>query len=269
MKPWLYFILLTMLACENRTKAPVGSFISPEENTQWITYEGRIPLTDEVNLYMELSIQPADQSGEGKYELSERLETDNSLGEPTSFEGKYSTLQGNTPDEVLFQLLNSARENGFDRTYITRGFQGSITDSHLRVRRTEPFRVTNLTVKTSGSNKLLVLDDQLNLIEQGNEYNLVRRASRLFTLEGYFRHNGDSADFREINTGERWPVSKYGDYRKAIRQYHQLTQTKFQVTYLKAVGFSIRHVDRSGHEVDALVIKKVLQMTTTTTPETF
>jgi hypothetical protein len=269
MKKGLYFILIAAFSCENQRKAPVESLAPAEANDIWTTYEGRVPLNDDTNLYIELSIQPADQFGEGSYELTESIEAENSLQKTPSFKGKYSTLLGETPEERLLQFHNSAHEKGFDRTYITHGFKGNVTDSRLRMLRTEPFRTTDLTVKGSGLNKLIVLDESLNAVSLERDHNLVKRTSRLFTVEGYFRHNGDSADFFEINTGESWAVSKYGDYRKAISQYHQLTQMKFQVTNMKAVGFSIRHIDRSGREVDALVIKKVLQMTTTTTPETF
>ena len=226
----------------------------PEENNIWITYEGRVGLDDKASLYIELSMLPSNAVGEGFYHLKEVLEPE-AAGLPLAvLKGKYSTI---------IQLHNSVRSPGLTRTYQAPGFRGNITDSHLTMIREEPFRAADLTLKLQAKHKLIVLDDRLQVVSDDPAHNLVSRTSRPFTIEGYFRHNGDSADFSELNTGEVWAVSKYGDYPKAIRQYHQLTTEKFELTYLKGIGFSIRHVNKEGTEIDALVIKKVLQMTAT------
>ena len=127
--------------------------------------------------------------------------------------------------------------------------------------REEVFRDSDLTVKLKGKNTLVVLDESLQPVTIDPVFNLHRRTSKLFTVEGYFRHNGDTADFLEMNTKESWAVSKLGDYRHAIRQYHQLTSEKFEVTYLKGVAYTIRQTNRQGNAVDALVLKNILQMT--------
>ena len=269
MKQFTCLLLVAICSCENRDRATEEFAITTEENNTRISYEGRVPLDDSIHLYIELTMWPGIEPGQGRYELAEFVETGNTFGQPLSFRGRYSTLYGDTPEDRVVQFGNSAANHGYKRTYIGPGFRGNITDSRLRMIRTEPFRTTDLTVRISPEKKLIVLDDQLRPISLEREFNLVRRNSKLFTLEGYFRHNGDSADFLEMNTHETWAVTKYGDYRKAIRQYHQLTSNKFDVTYLKAVGFSISHTNKQGREIEALVIKKVLQMTAAPTPQEF
>lgn len=269
MKQCTCLLLMVIYSCGNRDRATEEFTITTEENNTRISYEGRIPLDDSSHLYIELAMWPAIEPGEGRYELAEFLETRNTLRQPLSFHGKYSTLFGDTPEDRVVQFRNSAISDGYKRTYIAPGVRGNITDSRLRMIHTEPFRTTDLTVRISPEKKLIVLNDQLRAVTLEREFNLVRRNSKLFTLEGYFRHIGDSADFLEMNTGETWPVTKYGDYRKAIRQYHQLTSKKFEVTYLKAVGFYTSHTNKQGREIEALVIKKVLQMTASPTPQEF
>lgn len=269
MKQCTCLLLIVMFSCENRDGATEEFTLATEENNTRISYEGRVPLDDSSYLYIEVTMWPAVEPGEGRYDLAEFVETGNDSRQSSSFQGRYSTLYGDSPDDRLVQFRNSAINDGYKRTYIAPGFRGNITDSKLRMIRTEPFRTTDLTVRISAEKKLTVLDGDLKPVSLEREFNLVRRSSKLFTLEGYFRHNGDSADFLEMNTRVTWAVTKYGDYRKAIRQYHQLTTRKFEVTYLKAVGFSTFHINKEGREIEALVIKKVLQMTAAPTPQEF
>jgi hypothetical protein len=261
MKRLFYMTLIALISCEKPREA-VGDFPPAlAENITPYIYEGRVPLSDESSLYMEITMTPENSMGDGDFRMQEFVETESGATMISSFTGKYSSLPGETPDERIVQFHNSSHDKGVKRTYLAPGFKGNITDSRLTMIREEPFRTTDLTARVMGRNKLILLGDRLETISKEPEDNLVRRASKLFTVEGYFRHTGDSADFFEMNTGESWAISKYGEYRKAIRQYHQLTTTKFELTYLKGVGFSIRHPGKDGKEIDALVIKKVLQMT--------
>ena len=260
MKNWICIVLVACLSCGKPTELKEESTILPEENDNSVLYEGRVPLDEGNNLYIELTMVPSARLGEGSYEMKEFAETDSTRDHTFTFAGQYSTLYGETLEQIVIQFHNSASK-GYDRTYLTRGSKGKITDSNLKIIRTEPFRTTDLTVRIFDKDKLIVLDDRLNTISRESEFNLIRRTSKLFTIEGYLRHRGDSADFFEMNTGEICAVSKYGDYRKVIRQYHQLANRKFEMTYLKGVGFSIRHINKEGREIEALVIKKVLQMT--------
>ncbi|MEX2235110.1 MAG: hypothetical protein WD824_23305 [Cyclobacteriaceae bacterium] len=44
------------------------------------------------------------------------------------FEGKYSTLCGDGGQDLIVQFHNSALEEPLKRTYLTRGFEGNLTD---------------------------------------------------------------------------------------------------------------------------------------------
>lgn len=260
MKKLMYFILTGIFSCQTEQKPDEISNPYQAEEKIWTVYEGRVPLDEKRNLYIELSMLPTDQTGEGHYQLKEYTEADTYTG-VGSFKGKYSTLYGETPEELVIQFHNSAQEKGVTRAYSVRGSAGDFKNSQIKMIREELFRTTDLVVKVQDGNKLVVLDQRMKPLTLEPDLNLTKRTSKLFTVEGYFRHNGDTADFAEMNTKEIWAVSKQGDYRKAIRQYHQLTTEKFEVTYMKAIGYSIRHTDKAGREIDALVLKKVLQMT--------
>ena len=263
MKKILYFILIATFSCEKSGNTPAVSSFPPEENTSWFAYEGRVPLDDKRHLYVELSISEVGQSGEGSFRLEEFVEEDNKRSPVASFTGSYLSLFGSNPEERMLQLHNTGHPKPLKRKYLTRGSKGNLTGSNIRMIREEPFRGTDLALSIEGNNKLIVLNTDLQPLSLEREHNLVKRTSRIFTIEGYFRHNGDSADFYELNTADTWAVTKFGDYQTAIRQYYQLTQGKFQVTYMKAIGFSISHIDKQSREIEALVIKKVLQMTST------
>lgn len=263
MKNILCFILIATFSCDNSGNTPAVASFPPEENASLFAYEGRVPLDEKRHLYIELSISEARQTGEGSFRLEEFLEEDNKRSPVASCVGNYSTLFGSNPEERLLQLHNTGHPKPLKRKYLSHGSGGSRTSSNTRMIREEPFRGTDLALGIEGNNRLIVLNRDLQPVSLEREHNLIKRTSRIFTIEGYFRHNGDSADFHELNTEDTWAVTKFGDYQTAIRQYYQLTQRKFQVTYMKAIGFSISHIDKQGREVEALVIKKVLQMTST------
>ncbi|HEY9487134.1 MAG TPA: hypothetical protein VIQ51_02310 [Chryseosolibacter sp.] len=264
MKKLIFIILPGIFSCDNDQRS--GNQYPPvyEELTTWTVYEGRVPLNHDDYLYMELSMLPGDRSNEGTYELAEFLEEGLKATSLSSFKGKYSTLRGENLNELIVLFHNSARSDGLKRIYTTRSHRGAATDTGPKIIREEPFRKTDLALKTAGDNKLLVLDDHLRIVSDEREHNLIRRNSRLFTVEGYFRHKGDTADFFEMNTGEMWAVTKLGDYNKAIRQYHLLTNRKFEVTHIKGIAYSVRHINKAGEKIEALTIKKVIQMTTST-----
>ncbi|HET9487075.1 MAG TPA: hypothetical protein VFO54_06560 [Chryseosolibacter sp.] len=261
MKKLKYFILIGIFSCQ-REKIPDGIPLPEQANdVALIVYEGRVPLNDKASLYLEVSMSQSDQAGEGSFQIDEFIEEDFNHTPVASFKGNYSTLYGEDRQEIVVQFRNSAHEDGLKRTYLANGFKGDFTTSRIKMIREEAFRQTDLTVRIHGKNKLVVLDDNLIPVTSDDHFNLTRRNSRLFTLEGYFRHNGDTADFLEMNTKEAWSVTKLGDYQKAITQYHQLVKEKSEVTYIKATGFSVRHTNKEGREIEALVLKRVLQMT--------
>lgn len=259
MKNIIFLLVMAIFSCRTEVKPDEQPADVARPTNAWSTYEGRVPLNETTDLYLELSMHDQNANKEGSFILKEYLEGDHVSTPAGSYAGKYSTLYGNVPGKILLQFHNSAHPEGFKRTYpyVSRG---SITGTSVKVIREEFFRNTDLVVMITGTNKLVVLDQHLQPVSLERELNLYKRTSRLFTIEGYFRHLGDTAEFVEMNTRERWPVSKLGDYYHAIRQYHQLTTNKFQVTYLKAVAFSIERAKIQQNGSDALVIKKVLQM---------
>lgn len=121
------------------------------------------------------------------------------------------------------------------------------------------FRKTDLTLQSYGNNKLLILDNDSNPVTTDAEYNLTRRRSTLFTVEGYFVYQDDRANFFETNTKENFTVSKLGAFYDACRQYHQLTEKKSEPIYLKAVGFLISDPNADGDETESLVLKRIVQ----------
>lgn len=264
MKNIIFILVIGIFACEKKKKPEDDQAGFTAETNTWIVYEGSIPLDHKTRLHLELALLARGPTGEGSFTLKEFLQVDYTYTPASSFKGKYSTLYGETPAQMIVQLHNSAHPDGFKRIYLT-AVPGTASGSSVAVIREEPFRQTDLAVRIDGSNKLLVLDNNLKPVTLDPEFNLRKRASKLFTLEGYFIYKGDTAEFFEMNTRERWPVAKLGEYYHATRQYHLLTSDKFEVTYMKAVGFSIANPDTGNTITEALVLKKLLQMTSSPT----
>ena len=192
MKKTFYFILIGLFSCQTEQKRDE---VLPEDTfefSEWMVYEGRVPLSEKVHLYIELSMLPGSRDGEGSYMLAEFLETENAYTPASNFNGKYSTLYGDSPQERIIQFINSAQAEGLTRTYVTPASPGNTANWNKPVLREEPFRRTDLVVKMEKNNRLTVLDQDLNPVSRDPDYFLARRTSRLFTVEGYFRHNGDT-----------------------------------------------------------------------------
>lgn len=198
-------MILTFFSCNTGEKIP-GTFpISEGGDDHWIVYEGRVPLDEKKNLYMEVSMLPSDLTGEGYFQLSESLEKDHTYTPVSEFRGKYATIYGEGPEELIVHLHNSAQAEGLKRTYLSNtGYKTYFSDADIQVIKEEFFRKTDLTLLSPGKNKLIVLDQNLKPLTLDPQYNLTKRTSKLFTVEGYFRHKGDTADFFEMNkyTGE-------------------------------------------------------------------
>ena len=257
------FVLIGSMSCQ-KTKPCAETFpIEDSGARRWSVYEGKVPLNEETYLQIEVSMLPSEVLGEGAFRLTESLQVEDARQIVTKAEGRYSTIYGDGPENLIVHLHNSAHPTGFSRTYLSRR-GGTNSNSPGKVLKEELFRQTELTLKSHGRNKLLVLDQHLEPVALDAEYNLFKRTSVLFTVEGYFRHNGDTADFFEINTQEKWPIAKLASYENACKEYHKLVKEKHEVTYMKATAYAINQFDQPEEEaVDALVFKKILQMTTT------
>jgi hypothetical protein len=242
--------LFSLPSCNERKNTAVPL---PEKNgiiNDMMIYEGRVPLDEKRALYIELSLVPSTIPGEGRFNLEEIVEDENESTALSSLTGMYAITYGYGEEEQDFmvQLHNSGLSNGIKRVYTTgeKMFE-------------ETFRKNDLTLLSKGENKLLVLNNNSKPITLAPEFNLVKRVSKLFTVEGYFIYKNDTTDFFEMNTKEKLAVSNLGEYFKACQQYHQLTEKKSEPIYLKAVGFNVKQMDREGKEIQALVLKRIIQ----------
>lgn len=244
-----FFVLVCLLsACNDATRSeeefPVKS------SSDWITYEGRIPVNEKENLYLEVTMLPG-SSGEGYYKLEEFLEAPAGNEKTVSFKGNYATFS--TPSgEIEIHFQNSSYSSGIKRRY---------TSPDGKKIREEDYRVRDLVLRKDGDYRLIALDNSNEPISLEDNHNLSKRTSNVFTVEGKFAHVGDSAVFYEVNTNQTWSVSKQGLYELATRQYHQLANSKNEGIYLKGTGFSIRQTDSRGRGKEALVFKKIITMT--------
>lgn len=253
--PRLLFLLVSIsfLGCSDLKKSdeefPVKS------TTDWIAYEGRIPVNDKDYLYLELAMLPGNP-GEGSYKLRESLKTDAGIEKVGEFRGSYTTFA--TTGEIEIHFQNSSYPSGIKRTY--KSADGK------RIRE-EEYRVRDLVLRKDGDYKMIALDNANEPISMEDDDNLSKRTSTVFTVEGTFAHVGDSSVFYEVNTNQVWPVSKQGEYDLAIRQYHQLANLKNEGVYLKGTGFSIHQLTANGKNKESLVFKKIISMSSSQSTE--
>jgi hypothetical protein len=250
MTPRLSIVLLLFFCCcaKKDITEPIVQSIQP----QWNFYEGKIPLDDTHNLIIELALLTGDNPLEGSYRLIEKIESENLLEDVSDLEGSFSMFNDN--GRVVIQLLNSSLSIPVKRTFYKKDEKGK------SVFREENLRARDLSLLYLDDDMMSVLATFSEPVSADPNHYIYRKTSDPFTIEGYFRHTGDSADFYEMNTERRWPISKSGAYLSAIKQYHLLAEEKFEPVYLKGVGFSINRPDKTGKKVQALVIKRLLQM---------
>jgi hypothetical protein len=245
------FLVLTILSCSPKRES-IQHYPESTSDASWSFYEGKIPLDDTRFLQIELSLVPLANPAEGQYQLTEYLDDGSSLQGISNMSGSYSSFEAE--GRIIIRLHNSALGNSVKRTYYARNEKGD-----LRFRE-ENLRAVDLSLLRIDDERFSVLATTEQPVSENPNDHLYKRTSSYFTIEGYFRHTGDSADFFEMNTEHRWAITKLGAYTAAIRQYHELVEKKFQPVYLKGVGFSIHRPDEKGNKVEALVIKKLVQM---------
>ena len=246
----LLFILILCTCCSR--KENTDAIVQPSAARGWIAYEGKIPLDETRNLIVELALLASDNPSEGSYRLVERLEHENLLEDVSNLEGSFSVYNDN--DRVVIQLLNSGLSDPVKRTFYSKNERGKVAYQE------ENLRAEDLSLVYLDDDMLSVLASFSEPVSRDPNHYIYKRSSDVFTIEGYFRHTGDSADFYEMNTERSWAISKNGAYGSAIKQYHQLAEEKFEPVYLKGTGFSIQRHDKKGKKVQALVIKRLLQM---------
>jgi hypothetical protein len=245
------FTLCLFLSCAPK-KETLQFYPDSEPNSEWSSYEGRIPLDDHRALVIEMNLLASATPAEGEYQLFEYIDNGSSIDAISKLTGSYSSYREG--ENVVVQLFNSSLGDLVNRTYYAKNERGD-----LRYRE-EKLRAVDLRLLRHDDETFSVLATTSKPVSVNANDRIYKRTSVYFTIEGYFRHTGDSADFFEVNTETRWAVTKMGAYGAAIRQYHELAQDKFQPVYLKGVGFSINRPDEKGNRVEALVIKKLVQM---------
>jgi hypothetical protein len=244
---YLVLLLLTLASCnaaENRTSDTGQNFADSPE-----FYEGRVPIDEQSYLYCEVSLYPSVITGEGKYDLKESIEGATSV-HTEEMSGSYSSVTDKEGSAII-TLHGSARTAHLVRVYTT--VSGKI--------RTENFRDTDLTFVRNRNERLIVLDRYSRPVSLSYRHNLVKRTSDIFTIEGYFRHKEDTAEFYEMNTQTKWPIAKMGAFMDAAQQYYSITSRKNEPIYLKGTGFVVELVNAENKRVRALVFKKILQTT--------
>jgi hypothetical protein len=102
MKKIIFLLVIGLFSCQKEEKADELHSALTGESKRWKTYEGRIPLNEKTNLYMELSMLDDDAIDEGSFILKEYLEADHVYTPVSSFTGKYSTLYGQVPGKDEF-----------------------------------------------------------------------------------------------------------------------------------------------------------------------
>jgi hypothetical protein len=245
------FLLCILLGCTpNREK--LKFYPEPPSDSRWTSYEGKVPLDDHRSLIIELNLQASANPAEGRYQLYEYIDDGTSLNAVSELDGGYSSFE--EEGKVVVQLHNSALGNNVKRSYYAKNEKG---DTRFQE---ETLRAVDLSLLRINDETFSVLATTFAQVSENPNDQLYKRTSAYFTIEGYFRHTGDSADFFEMNTEHRWAITKMGAYGSAIQQYHELAYEKFQPVYLKGIGFTIHRPDKNGATVEALVIKKLLQM---------
>jgi hypothetical protein len=246
MKTLLIFLTGAVFSCSKPQPAsePYPNYLIKDED--WIVYEGTLPSSYGPDLHVELSLFPGAPGLDSRYKMIEYPEA----GSPAEYRGwtgsagKYIVLL--SPGGKIIHIP--------DRSYIR---SISITGEFPR----PEIGKENLYLKNHGEYKLIFLDEHLE--ELSDNYVLTRRTSPLFTVEGYFSVYNDTTDFFERNTRKEWPVAELAEYDEAVKHHDYLSKEKFEGVYLKALAYTVRHLNREGEEIDALVFKKILHMDST------
>jgi hypothetical protein len=237
MRKIIPFLLLLACSSKEQIESPTSPNIEEsDEKKEVFVYEGVIRM-DEEDVSVELSLVQGDNGLESSFTLK--------VGESNEMfkvlRGKYSILYGGTNDENKFQL--HGKMVIFPTKNLTGPFKPEVRDIDLHF-------------KSDGFQKLVLTDDDFNLIADDSRYTLYKR-SRLLTVEGYLTCEKNSSEFFEQNTSEQWNVAPLGIWPEAKRKYDSLATEEFEGIYLKALAYWI--ASDSTNE-DLLVIKKIIQI---------
>jgi hypothetical protein len=246
----LYPAIMVLLFCcqpENKEAEVFPSVYYDESN--WVIYEGIIPLESGEEITMELSLRPGSPGLDSDYRLEEWNQEHNSYMMGRHSANKYTTLTGSHPDEVIIKLHNSK----INREIV---FGSESPEELIRIQKSLD-RTTDLFFKSKG-NELVLVDDNFEEINP-QKYSLIRR-SKTFTVEGYVTFVNDTFEFFEMNTRENWALADRGLISKARSNYYSMAKEKFEGVYIKGLAYSVDYVSSSGKEIDALVLRNIYDM---------
>lgn len=238
-------IIGVLASCESKKASePFPHYLTTD--VEWISYEGILLSENGQEIEAVLHLIPGTPGLDSHYRLLESLilPHDSRIAMGTKSTGTYSVLIG-SPGQHIIQLK--------DRNLISSVMRGKTFATADRVTK-------DLFLKSDGDHRLVLVDE--NLKEVGPRYTLVRR-SELFTVEGYFTVYSDTSEYYERNTQKKWPVAQLASYDEAVSKYHSFASEESEGIYLKALSYTVRHIDTTGVEYDALVFKKILKMDST------
>jgi hypothetical protein len=255
MKTLLSVLILTFLfSCSTKEKAPPAAYPTAyEAEPEWVYFEGYYPDGRGGRMTMELSLKSGGVGVESQYKFSERDYECNCTYHGGNAAGSYSTMYGANPSETVIEL----RGKGF-LYYVTAGDE--TTKSNREIFMTDRTASDiEMFFRSDGNDRLVALDKNLRPLSEDEEYTLHRR-SKPFTVEGYLTFTSDSAEFFEMNVNETWVVAKLGSYKSAKFKYLQLVKEKFEGLYVKALAYSVHHVNAKGEDIDALVLRQIFEI---------
>ena len=246
MKRIVIILAVAVLACSRPQPAsdPYPNYLIKDE--EWIVYEGTLPSSYGPDVHVELSLYPGAPGLDSRYQMSEYPDPPrpNKYDGWIGSRGRYMVLHSGEGQIVHIN----------DRSFI----KGISVRGEIRM---PDIGKETLYLQSVGEHKLVFVDDDFQ--KTSDKYVLTRRASPLFTVEGYFSVYNDTTDFFERNTGKEWAVSKLAAYNEAVGRYPHLSREKFEGVYLKALAYTVLHLDQDGNEIDALVFKRILEMDST------
>lgn len=246
MKSVLILLAAAVFSCSRPlpVSEPYPNYLIEDED--WIVYEGMLPSLYGPDVRVELSLFPGAPGLDSRYQMMEYPDARS----PRSYNG----LIGSRGRYIVLYSAEGQIIHIPDRSFIKAiSMRGEFPMPEIGKE--------NLYLKSDGEHKLIFLDE--NLKKSNGNYVLIRRASPLFTVEGYFSVYDDTTDFFERNTRKEWPVAELAEYNEAVKNHNYLSKKKFEGVYLKALAYTVRHLNQEGKEIDALVFKKILQMDST------
>lgn len=252
-------VAIMFVSCSRSSRnvsEPFPTYMTKE--VDWISYEGTLPAENGQPVHVELHLAPATPGMDSYYKITEdfnRSDNSNTFSGFVNSVGKYSVLFG-SPGHNIIQIINKRKLRS-----LMRGKQFSPPD----------FVKEDLFLKSYGDHELVLVNENFKelpcidsacLASAMPFYKLTRR-SELFTVEGYFTVYNDTSEYFERNTRKQWAVARLACYDEAVEKYALLATENFEGIYLKALSYTVRHIDKGGNEIDALVFKKILQMDST------